>query len=84
MRTRIIKIGNSQGVRIPKLFIEQTNLQDEIEMEATGGQIILRSAKTPRQGWDEAFKEMARLGDDELLDPDVIQTSNWDNEEWEW
>ncbi len=84
MKTKLIKIGNSQGVRIPKLFIEQINLQDEIEMEAAGGQIILRSAKAPREGWDEAFKEMARLGDDELLDADVIQTSNWDNEEWEW
>jgi antitoxin MazE len=84
MKTKLIKIGNSQGVRIPKLFIEQTNLHDEIEMEATGVQIILRSAKVPREGWDEAFKEMARLGDDELLDADVIQTSNWDNEEWEW
>ena len=82
MRTRIIKIGNSQGVRIPKLFLEQSRLQDEVEMEAQGNQIVLRSATVPRQGWGEAFQAMAAKGDDQLLDSDLVQASQWD--EWQW
>ncbi len=84
MRTRIIKIGNSQGIRIPKLFLEQSRLQDEVEMEAQGNQIILRSATTPRQGWEEAFQEMAQQGDDQLLDGDQMKASKWDEQEWQW
>lgn len=84
MRTRIIKIGNSQGVRIPKFFLEQSRLSDEIEMEADGNQIILRSPTVPRQGWEEAFREMAEQGDDELLDGEVVEASQWDQQEWEW
>ncbi len=84
MRTRIIKIGNSQGIRIPKLFLEQSKLREEVEMEAQGDQIILRSVTYPRQGWDEAFQEMAQQGDDQLLDEDLMRQSQWDQEEWQW
>ena len=84
MRTRIIKIGNSQGIRIPKLFLEQSGLQDELEMEAQGNQIILRSATVPRQGWEEKFQEMAQQGDDQLLDGDQIKASKWHEQEWQW
>ena len=84
MRTRIIKIGNSQGIRIPKLFLEQSRLQDEVEMEAQGNQIVLRSATVPRQGWGEAFQEMVAEGDDQLLDGDQVKASQWDEREWQW
>ena len=83
MRTRIIKIGNSQGVRIPRLFLEQTRLSEEVVMEAQEDQIIIRPVTYPRQGWDEAFREMAERGDDRLLDTDLTGRSNWD-QEWQW
>lgn len=83
MKTRIVKIGNSQGVRIPKLFLEQTSLGEEVELEVQGNQIIIRSSTFPRQGWEEAFREMAANGDDRLLDGEV-QASRWDAEEWQW
>lgn len=84
MKTRIIKIGNSQGVRIPKLFLEQSRLHDEVEMEAQEDQIILRAVTYPRQGWDKAFREMAQQGDDQLLDGDLSNQSQWDQQEWQW
>jgi antitoxin MazE len=84
MRAKIIKIGNSQGIRIPKLFLEQTNLGDEVELEALDDQIIIRPVTYPRQGWDEAFQAMAERGDDQLLDDDLIGQPQWDHEEWEW
>lgn len=67
MRTRIIPIGNSQGVRIPKLLLKQTGLSGEVEIRAVGGALVIRPAKKPRDGWEEALREMARRGDDALL-----------------
>jgi antitoxin MazE len=84
MKAKIIKIGNSQGIRIPKLFLEQTGLVDEVELETQDNQIIIRSVTYPRQGWDEAFRAMAERGDDQLLDDDLIGHPKWDQEEWEW
>jgi antitoxin MazE len=84
MRAKIIKIGNSQGIRIPKLFLEQTKLGDEVELEAQDDQIIIRPVTYPRQGWDEAFQAMAERGDDQLLDDDLASQTRWGQEEWEW
>lgn len=84
MRAKIIKIGNSQGIRIPKLFLEQTKLGDEVELEAQDDQIIIRPVTYPRQGWDEAFQAMAERGDDQLLDDDLASQTRWGQDEWEW
>ncbi len=43
-RSKIIKIGNSRGVRIPRQVIEQAHLQDEVEMTVQGDRLIIRSA----------------------------------------
>ncbi len=71
VKTRIVKIGNSQGIRIPKLLLDQTNLGPEVELEVSNGQIVIRSIHTVRQGWDEMFKLMAERGDDVLFDDDL-------------
>lgn len=83
MRTRIVRIGNSQGVRIPKPLLEQTGLKEEVEIEVEGCQLVIRSVAGPRAGWAEAFQAMAREGDDEMLDPEPA-ASRWDQEEWHW
>ncbi len=64
-------------------MLEQSGIRDEVELVAGDGQILIRAVRRPREGWDEAFAEMARRGDDRLLD-DVPSTSTWDEEEWEW
>jgi antitoxin MazE len=84
MRTRVVKIGNSQGVRIPKLLLERSNLPEEVEIEAQDDRIIIRSAKQPRQGWEEAFRAMAERGDDRLLDGNLTGQTRWDEDEWQW
>lgn len=84
MRTRIIKIGNSKGVRIPKLLLEQSGLGDEIELEARKNQIIIRQVKNVRLGWEKTFRRMAANGDDQLLDGDLVSQSSWDEQEWKW
>jgi antitoxin MazE len=82
MKARLVAIGNSRGVRIPKALLEQTGLQGEVEMEVHGSQIVIRSACRVREGWAEAFARMAAAGDDALLDAPL--PTEWDQSEWEW
>jgi len=84
MKARIIKIGNSQGIRIPKVILEQTGLGEEVELEIQDDQIIIRPLAYPRQGWEEAFESMAAQGDDRLLDTDLTGRTGWDRDEWQW
>jgi antitoxin MazE len=84
IKTRIIRIGNSQGIRIPKLLLEQSNLVEEVELELQDEQIILRPAHPARHGWEEAFQRMAALGDDHLPNGEDLPSTDWDDEEWEW
>ena len=81
-RTRIVRIGNSQGVRLPKALLAASGLSGEVEIEATGGQVVIRAARHPRDGWEEAAREMHANGDDKLLDEGFA--SEWDQTEWEW
>ncbi|MDZ7772028.1 MAG: AbrB/MazE/SpoVT family DNA-binding domain-containing protein [Balneolaceae bacterium] len=85
MKTKLIRIGNSQGVRIPKPLIEESGLSGEIEMILRDDEIILRPAEEIRKNWDEAFEDMARENDDRLLDrEDTEKPGKWDEEEWTW
>lgn len=84
LRTRIVPIGNSRGIRIPKPVLEQSGIGEEVEIYVVDGQIVIRGASRPRQGWDESFREMAAEGDDRLLDEGASSSTEWDQEEWEW
>jgi antitoxin MazE len=84
MKTRIVRIGNSQGVRIPKPLIEQAGLKGEVEITVQDGALIIKSAAKPRAGWATAFQEMARNGDDALIDEGPPTLTSWEEDEWEW
>lgn len=84
MKTRIIQIGRSQGVRISKRLLEQTGLHDEVEITTDDGALIIRQSKKPRDGWAAAFQQMALRGDDALVDDTVHVPSSRDEEKWEW
>jgi antitoxin MazE len=84
MRTRIVRIGNSQGIRIPKLLLERSNLGEEVELEAEDNRIIIHSTKQPRQDWERAFRAMAKRGEDSLLDTSLFTQTEWDEDEWQW
>lgn len=83
MKARIVKIGNSQGIRIPKPLLEQTGLNGEVEIEVRNDTLVIARADNSRLGWAEAFQAMSNRGDDALLD-DVPTVSTWDEDEWEW
>ena len=84
MRARIVKIGNSQGIRIPKPILEQTGIMEDVELEVEKNQIIIRPVSKPRAGWKNAFKTMAETGDDELIQGTEYMSHSWDEEEWQW
>lgn len=82
IRTQVVKIGNSRGVRIPKPFIDQTRLGNEVEIAVQRGTIVIRPLSRPRNNWAEQFRAMAEQGDDQLLDKPM--PTKWDRSEWTW
>jgi antitoxin MazE len=82
LKTRIIKIGNSHGVRIPKVWLEQLDVTEEVEMAIESDQIVIRPARHRRDHWEVQFREMAAQQDDRLLDQPA--PTRWDQDEWEW
>jgi len=84
MRARIVKIGNSQGIRIPKPLLEQTGIMDDVELDVDKNQIIIRPVSNPRAGWDDAFQAMADRGNDAIIDEVDNISHSWDDDEWQW
>ncbi len=70
MRVSIRRIGNSQGVVIPKPVLAQLGLDSKAGAEMTieeGALVLRRAASPPRTGWTEAARRIAEAGDDELV-----------------
>ena len=84
VKTRIIKMGNSKGVRIPKPILEQLALGEEVELLVRGDELVIRPGKRPRSGWEDQFQRMAERGDDRLLDEETVSSTRWGQDEWEW
>lgn len=85
MVRKIVKIGNSYGIRIPRTIIEQLGLGEEVELEVKNNRLIIHAAQTPRKGWPAAFRKMAQKKDDILLDETELHFQNsWDEREWDW
>ena len=82
IRSKVVKIGNSRGIRIPRTILEQVGLTDEVEMKVEGNHLIIQASHHPRQGWEDCFAAMAEHGDDRLLDE--TSSTQWDEKEWTW
>jgi antitoxin MazE len=81
MKAQIIQIGNSQGIRIPKVLLEESCITSEVELERHPDGILIRNAQKPRAGWAEAFKAMSDE-DDELIGE--LAKSRFEEKEWRW
>lgn len=84
MRARVVKIGNSQGIRIPKTLLDQTGIVDEVELDIEKEKIVIRPVSNPRSGWEKAFETMSDNHDDALVDGDENLSHSWDEQEWQW
>lgn len=81
MKTRLVRIGNSRGIRLPKPIIEEAGLTDEVEVRIREGAIIIAPSATPRSGWAEAAKQLRERDEDRLLNPPT--PTHFDEQEWE-
>lgn len=84
MKTRLIRIGNSRGIRIPKPLLDEAGLEDEVEIKLKNKSLVIRRAKKPREGWAESAAEMAKHGDEHVWKEGELLTNSWDEEEWQW
>ena len=82
IHSKLIKIGNSRGIRIPRTVLEQVGLTDQVEIKVEGDQLIIQASRHPRQGWEDSFATMAEQGDDRLLDE--TSSTQWEEKEWTW
>jgi antitoxin MazE len=82
MKTRLIRIGNSRGIRLPKPLIAQLDLTDEVDLQVKDGAIVIERIPAPRAGWAQAAKQMHERDEDIL--PDQPAATQFDEKEWEW
>ena len=82
MHARIVRIGNSRGLRIPRALLEECGIRETVELKVEQGCLVVRPVRGVREGWEEAAREMAERGDDHLLDPE--SPTEFDEADWEW
>jgi len=79
LRAKLVKIGNSRGIRLAKPLLEVAGLADEVEIEAAPGVLTIRPSAHPRAGWAEAASSFDAEG---LLDE--VSATRFDDEESSW
>ncbi len=86
LRGKLVRIGNSRGIRLPKAVIEQAGLKNDVEIAVRDGQVIIQSTDHPRAGWEEQIKKaLVEYGDDIEDWRDWQNMSNeFDEKEWTW
>jgi antitoxin MazE len=82
MKTRLVRIGNSRGLRLPKPLIEEAGLQDEVEVVLRDGALVITRADHPRAGWEEAVQLLLERREDYVSEESAA--TRFDDEEWEW
>lgn len=82
MKAQIIQIGNSQGIRIPKMILEETRLSGDVELEVHPDGLLIRSLQKPRSTWDAEFKAVAETDDD--LPLHAAAATRFEAKEWKW
>ncbi len=79
---KIVRIGNSRGLRIPKALLDEASLTNEVELRAEPGKLTVSAVRTPRAGWADVAREARAAGDDRLLDPPF--RNDFDENDWRW
>lgn len=83
MKVKLVRIGNSRGVRIPASVIKECGFHDELEMRVEDGAVVLEPPRGVRAGWGAAFETMAAAGDDAPVLPDGVEP-DVDSDDWTW
>jgi antitoxin MazE len=83
MKVKLVRIGNSRGIRIPKSVLEQCGFQEAADLRIEKNRLVLVREHRPRQGWEEAFIAAGPSSNDELL-VEALPSSTFDRENWQW
>jgi antitoxin MazE len=83
MKTELVRIGNSRGVRIPKPLIEQCGFGDAVDLRVENECLIISPDRLPRQGWEERFRAASPAVEDEQL-LGRMGANEFDRKEWRW
>lgn len=82
MKAKIVRIGNSRGIRIPKPLLEQAGLGEDVELRIVDSGIVIEPSSRARAGWRQAARLLHERGDDEPLDAPT--PTEFDATEWSW
>ena len=83
--TTLTRIGNSQGVRIPKSVIEQAQLENkDLIFKVTEEGLLIQTVKKTRQGWKEQFDKALQSQKPENIDNERIEAPLVEDRDWEW
>ncbi len=81
----LVKIGNSQGVRIPKPLIKQAHLEGkELKFQVLNGGLFITPVLQPREGWENAINKILLAEGAEHLDQEWLNSELTSNKELEW
>ena len=61
---KLIPIGNSKGVRIPKSLLQKYGLKEFLLLEETDTGLLIRSKETNKLSWEDTYKSMAEEKED--------------------
>ena len=79
MNTKIISIGNSKGVRIPKNMLNDWDENQEIEIKKIDDKIVIKPIFNSRKLWSKQLDSI----NDEIDHVDFVE-NRFDQEEWQW
>lgn len=82
MNTRLVKIGNSPGIRLPKPVIEEAGLGEDVELRVVETGLLIERARQPREGWAGASAQIRVRGEDGLINEP--SPTDFDASDWEW
>ncbi|QOJ22656.1 MAG: AbrB/MazE/SpoVT family DNA-binding domain-containing protein [Gammaproteobacteria bacterium] len=83
--THLIKIGNSQGIRIPKPLIEQADLEGkDLQLQVVEGGLLISPKKSARDGWRESIKNTLETRGAESLDQEWLNAPLTTEDDWTW
>lgn len=81
----LVKIGNSQGIRIPKPLVEQAHLEGkELELQLVDDGLLISPKNNPRQGWKTEIEQIIATHGNEILDEEWLHSSLASDEDLEW
>ena len=81
----LVKIGNSQGIRIPKPLIEQAHLEGkELDLQLVNNGILVTPSKKPRDGWKKAIEEVLASKGTVQADNEWLDATLTSDDDLEW